>query len=56
MAPIGWAKSLTWPATSWMSCSRPGQPLRFELTAIAVIKRGPDSPFQVMRWAPLAAK
>jgi RNA 2',3'-cyclic 3'-phosphodiesterase len=32
------------------------QPLRFELAAIAVIQRGPDSPFQVMRWVPLAAK
>jgi len=32
------------------------QPLRFELTAIAVVQRGPDSPFQVMRWVPLAAK
>jgi len=34
----------------------PWQPLRFELTAIAVIERGPDSPFQLMRWVPLAAK
>jgi len=29
------------------------KPLRFELTAIAVIQRGPDSPFQVMQWVPL---
>jgi len=31
----------------------PWQPLRFDVTAIAVIQRGPDSPFQVMRWVPL---
>jgi len=28
-------------------------PLRFELATIAAIQRGPDTPFQVMRWASL---
>jgi hypothetical protein len=29
------------------------QPLWFELTVIAMIQRGPDTPFQVVGWASL---
>ena len=32
------------------------EPIRFELFAVALLRRGRDTPFEIERWVPLAAK
>ena len=34
---------------------RTWEPIRFEVSAIALLRRGPDTPFEIERWIPLAA-
>ena len=34
---------------------RTWEPIRFEVSAVALLRRGPDTPFEVGEWVPLAA-
>src|SRR5205823_452259 len=34
---------------------RTWEPIRFEVSAVALLRRGPETPFKVVEWSPLAA-